>query len=212
MHFSRLSMAILVAIALGVLFTVPSFGQQTSGQISGMVQDQQGAVVAAAQVSLMNQTQGALAGQMPTTAEGTFVFTPLQPGTYTLNVEASGFKKFIKTGIVLNTSDKLGLPPVSLELGSAEEKITVEASAVQLETVSAERSGVVTGNQMVDLALNGRNFTELMKTVAGVLPDSTANVNGQRTDQGNYMVDGATTMDSGNNGFGLYRLNTDAIA
>jgi hypothetical protein len=87
---------------------------------------------------------------------------------------------------------------------------SVEASAVTLQTSSSEHSGVVTGSQVVDLALNGRNYTGLLKTVAGFNGD-TNNSNGRRTDTNNLMMDGVTTLDSGNNGFNLIALNTDAI-
>lgn len=208
------SCRILPRFAAGVLltFALPLFGQQTSGSISGVVQDSQRAVVPGARVTLVNDLQGSVVGDYTTGTDGAFLFTPLQPARYTINVEGAGFKKYVKTGIELSANDKFDLPAIVLEVGTATEQITVEASANRLETVTAERSGLVTGTQMADLALNGRNFTDLMKTIAGVAPDNLASFNGQRTDQANYMVDGATTMDSGNNGFGLYRLNTDAIA
>src|SRR5438552_13786791 len=102
-----------------------------------------------------------------------------------------------------------------LQVGSQAESLTVEAEAVQLETVSAERSGVVTGRQMVDIALNGRNFTGLLKTVPGAPADTgtgTAAFNGQRSNQNNFSVDGQTVLDSGvNQQFG-YRISMDAIA
>src|SRR5262249_59452953 len=91
----------------------------------------------------------------------------------------------------------------------------VEASAVQLETITAERSGVVTGRQMVDIALNGRNFTGLLRTVPGATADAsgtTADINGQRNIQNNYTVDGQTITDIGTNAQNAYRVNVDAIA
>ena len=81
---------------------------------------------------------------------------------------------------------------------------------MQLQTVSAERSGVVTGRQMVDIALNGRNLTGLLKTVAGGNAD-TNNFNGQRTDQMNFTVDGQVVIDSGVNALTVQRINVDAI-
>ena len=213
MSLVRASRAALCLLLGGFMVAgLPLFGQQTSGSISGVVQDSQGAVVPGAKVTVINEIQGAVVMESVTGPEGAFLFTPLQAARYTVNVEFTGFKKYIKTGIELNANDKFALPPAVLEVGAAGEQITVEASATRLETVTAERSGLVTGTQMVDLALNGRNFTDLMKTVAGVASDNLASFNGQRTDQANYMVDGATTMDSGNNGLGNYRLNTDAIA
>jgi hypothetical protein len=187
----------------------------TAGSISGQVQDSQGAVVPNAKVTLINEAQGGgSARELTTGPEGTYVFSPVLPGTYTLTVEAAGFKKYNQAGIVLNASDKLGLAPIALEVGAASESVTIEANAVQLQTVTAERAGVVDSQQIVDIALNGRNFNNLIRTVPGALADGTLSVNGQRTDQGNFTVDGQTVIDTGVNvqtNFG-YRISVDAIA
>src|SRR5206468_10575205 len=113
----------------------------------------------------------------------------------------------------------MGLPAIVLEVGSQAESVTVEAAAVTLETVSAERSGIVTGRQMVDIALNGRNFASLLKLVPGVPADTApsglgvnAYINGQRANQNNFTVDGQTVTDSGVNQQFAYRISMDAIA
>jgi hypothetical protein len=201
--------ALLVALCL--LWLSPAGAQQSSGVITGVIQDGQGAVVPGATVTIINQAQGATFRVLETSAEGMFVVTPVPPGTYTVTVEKAGFKKFTKTDVTVFAQDRVGLPPIRLELGSVGESITVEASSVTLQTVSAERSGVITGNQIVDLASAGRQFTDLLKTVPGFNPD-TNNANGLRTDQNALMVDGISTMDTGNNGTGLMRLNSDLIA
>ena len=202
--------AISVALCGGL------WGQATAGSISGLVQDPQGAVIAGAKVTLTNETQGAAsARQLATSAEGTYVFSPVLPGQYTVDVEAAGFKKFTQSHIVVNVNDRLGLPAINLEVGATGETVNVEANAIQLETVSAERSGLVTGRQMVDIALNGRNYTGLLKTVAGVPADATggdATFNGGRTGQNNYTVDGQNVTDIGVNQQFAYRINVDAIA
>ncbi len=199
----------LVAICL--LCLSPGWAQQSSGVVSGVIQDGQGAVVPGATVTMINQAQGATFRVLESSAEGAFVITPVPPGTYTVTVEKAGFKKYTKTDISVFAQDRVGLPTIRLELGSVGESITVEASSVTLQTVSAERSGVITSSQIVDLASSGRNFTDLLKTVAGFNPD-TNNANGLRTDQNALMVDGISTMDTGNNGTGLMRLNSDLIS
>ncbi len=125
-------------------------------------------------------------------------------------MEVDGFKKNIQSGITLDVNDKLGLPPITLEVGATGEAGTIQADAVALETAAAERSGVVTGRQMVDLALNGRNLTGLLKTVAGDNVD-TNNFNGERTDQMNFTVDGQVVIDSGVNALTVQRIKVDAI-
>ena len=90
----------------------------------------------------------------------------------------------------------------------------MEANAVALETVSAERSGLVNGTQMVELPLNGRNYTSLLQTIPGAAGGfgGNANFNGQSNFQNNYTVDGQTVTDIGVNQQFAYRINVDAIA
>ena len=98
---------------------------------------------------------------------GIYLFSALPGATYTLTADLPGFKKYTQKDVKLFVNDRLGLPPIVLEVGTTAESVTVEAQSVQLQTVSAERSGIVTGRQMVDIALNGRNFTSLLRTVPG---------------------------------------------
>ena len=204
----------LAAMSVAVCGAI--WAQATAGSISGIVQDPQGAVISGAKVTLTNEAQGtASAREVTTSQEGTYLFSPVLPGQYTVTVEASGFKKFTQSHIVMNVNDRLGLPIMTLEVGSTGETVNVEANAIQLETVTAERSGLVTGRQMVDIALNGRNYTGLLKTVPGVPADATggdATFNGGRTGQNNYTVDGQNVTDIGVNQQFAYRINVDAIA
>jgi len=214
----RLRATIAVCLSLFLsLFLLAGMApaQQISGSISGVVQDAQGAVVPGAKVTLVNQTQGATERELNTSPEGRFMFTPLLPATYSVTVEAAGFKKYTKTDMALPAGEQLGLPPIALEVGAATESITVAADAVTLETVSSARSGVVTQNQVADLAMNGRNFGAVMRTIPGVQNDTTgANgqiMGGQRTDQYSFTVDGTTMEDSGCGCF-AFSFTVDAIA
>jgi len=194
-----------------LLCAATASAQQSFGSISGVVQDGQGAVIPNAKVELTNTAQGVVVREVTTSTEGTFVITPLPPATYSLAVEAPGFKKYVNNEIKLFAQDRIGLPPIVLEIGSTGEAVTVEASVAELQTISAERSGVLTGSQMVDLASNTRNFADLLKTVPGFNMD-TNNANGLRTDQNAIAVDGTSVMDVGNNSAGGWRMNSDIIA
>jgi len=111
-----------------------------------------------------------------------------------------------------------------MEIGGTAETVTVEASAVQLQTEDAMRSGVLTGSQTVNLALNGRNYLGLMATVPGIEastfngeiagPGGIGNIyaNGQRGDQNNVELDGIGNMDTGSNGTQHTSMNVDAVA
>ena len=179
------------ALAVCTIAVSAAYAQNIAGSITGSIQDPQGAVIPNAKVTLVNNAQGAgSAREITTSGEGVYLFTPVLPGTYTLTVEVTGFKKYTQSNLTINVNDRLGLAPIALEVGATGESVTVEATAVQLETVTAERSGVVTGRQMVDIALNGRNFTGLLKTVPGANADGTAAFNGQREIQNNYTVEG----------------------
>src|SRR5215469_13372299 len=205
----------MFAFAAWVIGTSALHAQNVTGSISGIVQDAQGAVVPNAKVTLTNSAQGAGSARVVNTnAEGLFVFSPLVAGTYSVEVEMMGFKKFVQSGVILDASDKLGLPPISLEVGATGESVTVEAAAIQLQTLNAERAGVVTGSQVVDIAINGRNYTSLLKTIPGVAADSgtgDVNVNGGRTAQNNFTLDGQNVTDIGVNQQFAYRISMDAI-
>ena len=111
----------LVPVAVFALIGLPStlMAQSTSGSISGIVQDSQGAVIRGAKVTALNQDQNAVNGATATDSAGVFVFTQLPaPATYTLTVEVPGFEKYSQRGIALGASDKRGLAPFVLKVGS----------------------------------------------------------------------------------------------
>ena len=83
----RIHLWFVVALICVLVGGPPVWAQQSSGSISGVVQDSQGAVVPGAKVTLINQAQGGVARELPASAEGTFFFTPIIPGTYTVTVE-----------------------------------------------------------------------------------------------------------------------------
>ena len=217
--FGTFAKKLVYAAAMMLLIYGTTLSAQTvTGSITGVIQDAQGAVVPNAKVTLSNEAQGAASARVENTnAEGVFVFTPLLAGTYTVEVEMMGFKRFVQSKVILDASQRLGLPPMSLEVGAVGESITVEANAIQLETLNAQRNAVVTGTQMVDIAINGRNYTSLLRLVPGVTADNASSAgdvsfNGGRTAQSNYTVDGQDVTDIGVNQQFAYRVSVDSIA
>ena len=90
------------------------------------------------------------------------------PGTYDVTVTAKGFRKFEAAGVVLNVAQKSRVD-VTLQVGTANTEVTVKATtAPQVQTESSELSGTVTGKEISQLQLNGRNFTQLVTLVPGV--------------------------------------------
>jgi Carboxypeptidase regulatory-like domain/TonB-dependent Receptor Plug Domain len=197
---------------------------QTSASLSGTVHDPQGNAVVGAKVILTDPTRN-LVIQTITSGEGTFTFTPIQPSVYTVTVEAPGFKKSLRTGIVVNVADKQSTGLIVLEVGEIGDvvEVTADAAQLQIKTESGEISQVVSGEQVNNLALNGRNFLDLVKITPGVVSFVNAqtagpgglsgfNINGTRANQHNLTIDGTTNVDTGSNGTQHIALALDNIA
>jgi len=197
---------------------------QNSGSITGTVRDATGALVPGAQVIVSDSTKG-ISLKTTTNSEGDYLVAGLPTGTFDLTIIASGFRKFEATGIVLQVSQKARVN-AALQLGPVTSEITVQGSGVaQVETQSSELSGVVTGKEISQIVLNGRNFTQLVTLVPGVsnqtgqdegvvgVAGSVAmSINGGRTEYNNWEMDGGDTMDNGSNGTLNVYPNIDAIA
>ena len=113
--------------------------------------------VANAKVALNNQEQGTTREDVAAT-DGSFVFTQLQPGTYTLSVEATGFKKFEQKNIKVFANDRVGLGDIILSLGQLTETVLVESQVAMVQTASAERAGVLTSRQVMELSEISRSL------------------------------------------------------
>src|SRR5262249_23089863 len=217
--FKRLAPSLFVVLSLALV----ALGQ-TSASLSGTVQDPNGGAVAGAKVIAADPTKNQQI-ETKTSSDGTFSFPILQPGTYTVTVEAQGFKKIVKSGVVLAVADKQSTGIIQLEVGQIGETVQVIADAAQLlvKTESGEQSQVVSGEQVKNLALNGRNYLDLVKLTPGVVsfvnaqtagPGSLSgfNINGTRANEHNLTIDGTTNVDTGSNGTQHIALALDNIA
>ena len=206
-------------LALGMVLATCGFwtasAQQTSASISGVVTDQQDAVIPGAKVILTDTLKSSVREGF-TNEVGRFVFTPLQPSVFDIAIESDGFKRYTQTGIRVFASDRIVLPTINLELGAVAETVTVEGAAIQLQTQGAERSGVLTSNQVLNIAIESRNFFALAATVPGVMMTGTnfgdIYANGMRSNQNNTTVDGITNVDTGSNSGTLFNMNIDMIS
>jgi hypothetical protein len=197
---------------------------QSSGSISGAVKDSKGGMIPGATVTVADRAE-AVSQTAYTGGEGSFVFPQLPPGTYTIIVEMAGFKKIEKSDVVLPVASKVNVGDIVLEVGSVNETITVQAELgqLQIQSDSGERSNLVTNRQLRDIALNGRNVVDMFKTVPGVIAGGTVttstvtnvvggfNINGTRSLQHEYTVDGVTNLNLGNNTGALVSINPDAL-
>ncbi len=203
----------------------PALGQTSQASLTGTVHDPQGAAVPGATVEAINVRTN-LANETITSEVGVFSFSALQPGEYTVEAELTGFKKLIKTGVILNAADRQTTGVFVLEVGGITDTVslTADAAAMQIKITSAEIGEIVTGRHVQELALNGRNVLDLMKIIPGVVntggnyqvagPGGFGNssINGKRANQHNMTIDGSTNVDTGSNGTQHVILNIDAVA
>ena len=160
------SSRVLLGMSLVVLFCAAGWAQDT-GSITGTVTDASGAAVSGANVALTSVEQGTKRSAK-TNSSGEYLFAAVPVGKYDIDVSAQGFKKYQAKGVVLRVAEKARVD-VALAVGAISEQVMVEGTQVaQVETQSSDLSGTVTGNQINGLALNGRNFTQLVTLVPGV--------------------------------------------
>jgi hypothetical protein len=206
---------LLVTAFVGLLAATTSWSQQVSGSISGTVRDAGGAIIPNAKVKLVDVLQNDVR-EGASNNDGIFLFNPLKPSTYTLTIEVSGFKRHEQKEIKVFANDRVTLGDISLQVGSISDSVTVaaEGGEVQLKLAGGEKSGVLTGNQTVNLALLTRDFLQLTRTLPGVVQNGGVGgaVNGNRNNSNNLTVDGVTNIDTGSNGGQLATMNIDMIA
>lgn len=190
-----------------------AFAQTSTTRISGTVLDASGAVVPRATVTLTNDATG-VAERQETTDAGLYSFPSVPAGTYTLKVEAAGFRTAVRGGVVLQVNTPVNLD-VTLEVGAPTESVVVSASAEILQTASATLGNVVEQRAIVNLPLNGRNPLTLLMYERGVTQRSgnTVTVNGARPTANNVTIDGIEANESSysNPTNNVFRLNPDNV-
>jgi Carboxypeptidase regulatory-like domain/TonB-dependent Receptor Plug Domain/TonB dependent receptor len=189
-----------IAFACLFLLAQPQhlFGQVDAGAIDGAVQDSSGASVPNAHVTLLNTDQG-ITLETTTGGNGEYVFSPVRIGHYTLSVTAPGFSTTTQQNLTVTVGQHLNVN-VKLSLGAASQTVQVTAAPPQLQTDEASVGQVVNQRTLNSLPLNGRNFTFLAQSAAGVntpQADTRGNAasgafsaNGLRPAQNNYLLDG----------------------
>src|SRR5258708_9430298 len=218
MKFNRVMLAI---VPLVLTFCAAA---QDTGSITGTIKDPSGAAVPNAAVVVTSPEHG-INRHTVTNSTGEYSASALPGGTYDVIVSAAGFKKFQAKGVVLDLAQKARVD-VTMQVGSISTEVVVEGTNVaQVETQSSDLSGVVTGRQITQLELNGRNFTQLITLVPGVSNQTgqdegtvgvygnvAFSVNGGRTEYNNWELDGGDNMDNGSNETLNVYPTLDAIA
>ena len=167
MNLSKIKLGFAAAFLWG---SVAAYAQISTATVTGIIRDSSGGVVPQAKVSLKNAGT-AVERSTTSNSAGNYLFLNINPGQYTLETNAKGFKssKLAPFTLAVNQTATLDLV---LEVGTLEQTVNVEAAAGQVESSTAELGSVVAEKQVVDLPLNGRNFTQLLSLSAGVAPVS----------------------------------------
>jgi Carboxypeptidase regulatory-like domain/TonB-dependent Receptor Plug Domain len=197
---------------------------QQSSAINGAVTDPSGAAIQNANVTLANIAQGTRINVL-TNADGEYSIPGLEAGTYNLEITAVGFEKFEATGIVVRVSRKERVD-AQLTIGATASEVKVSGSDMGVvQTESPEISFTITGKQITQLVLNGRNFSQLVTLSPGVVNQTGQDegetgvagsveysMNGGRPQYNNWELDGASIMDNGSNTTLNVYPSVDAIA
>jgi len=163
----RSAFAAVLFVVTASAWTAPVAAQVTTGTIVGTVSDPNG-VVPGATVVIHEVNQGTSA-TFVTDATGSYTAPFLTPGTYRIEINVSGFKKWVRDGVILQVNQRARVD-AALEVGRLEETTTVVASAPLLRTDSSEVGTVIEERAIKELPLNGRNFATLVYLTPGITP------------------------------------------
>ncbi|MGA2592700.1 MAG: carboxypeptidase regulatory-like domain-containing protein, partial [Bryobacteraceae bacterium] len=214
----------IAVLLTSCLFLCAAAFAQNSASITGTVRDATGAIVSGAEVVVSNPEK-AITLKTTTNTDGDYLVAGLTAGAYNLSITQKGFKTYDATGIILRVGQKARVD-ATLEVGAVTTEVAVQGTSVaQVETQSSEVSGVVTQKEISQLILNGRNFTQLVTLVPGVSNQTgqdegtvgvngnvSMSINGGRTENNNWEIDGGDNMDNGSNQTLNVYPNIDAIA
>jgi hypothetical protein len=220
----------VVAVLAALLCWLPAGAAyaQAVGSVAGVVRDESGAVLPGVSIEATNTATGQVR-TVVTGADGYYSIPQLQPGLYTIKATLSGFRPAVREGANVSVGDTTRVD-IKMAIGSVEESVTVSGEAPLIETSHATLGITIDQQKVVELPLNGRNFTQLGTLIPGVVAppanlggqvgDATPggfgattagfNVNGMRNQSNSFLLDGTTNNDTFNTGF-VMRPPPDAI-
>jgi hypothetical protein len=168
-------LVLVLSLIACVMVTTPYLHAQATATLTGSVTDAAGALIVGAAVTATNTTTQDVR-QVQTNNNGLFAFANLLPSTYTVKVVSPGFSPIEVTGIELHGGDSIKLAAIALAVGAVTDKVTIEASSQLMTTESGLRSMLLSYQDIQDLALEGRDTSELLKTLPGVVTMTSGNV------------------------------------
>lgn len=222
-HWSGSTRLAVVVMALSLTMFVNLLAAQgIFGRISGTVTDSQGGAVAGAKISIVSEDTK-LTRITTTDANGFYVASDLPVGSYSVTAEQAGFKSVKSTGNDLVAGTRMTVA-LTLPVGDVFQKVEVVAVAESVNTSSGELARSIDSNQVKDVALNGRNYMQLLSLIPGVaiqtddelnlttsLATNNQSVNGNRNDSNSLSVDGGFNLDSGSNSSQVNNVGIDFI-
>ena len=203
---SSYSIRLVILSLIAFAFAAGAFGQGgATGAITGTVQDPSGAVVANAEVRITNQDTNVLERTVTTGADGTFTAPLLPVGTYTVSIQSAGFAQASLPGIVVRVTETTRMI-AKLSTKSVQQKIEVEAEVQTVDTSDATTGQAIDSNTIRALPLATQNFQQLLTLSTGAQSELNAaaqlgrgqvriQVNGQREDNNNYLIEGISATD-----------------
>jgi hypothetical protein len=213
----------LACLGITLFAALGAVAQQITGNIHGTITDPTGAVVDSALVTAKHVETG-LARSASADQSGNYLLVELPVGHYRLEVVAKGFRKYMQEGISLDVNETATIP-IHLQLGSETQQVEVNADASLVESTTTSLGQTVMEREILDLPLDGRNFSQLGTLQPGVVPltpglleaggpareNQAYAVDGQRPESNNFLIDGADNASSVDGGFVL-KPPIDAIA
>jgi len=209
-------------LVIGCVLSVSvALAQSNVGQIAGKVFDPSGAVVPQSQITLREAGTG-FTRTTTSDAAGYYIFPALPAGVYDLRAEAVGFRALERKGIVLDAASRR-VVDLTLEVGPVSEAVSVTAAVEQVQLSSGEVARLISDRQLSNLALNGRNYAQLLRLIPGAvattvdpfnlgLSTTGQRINGIRSNSIYFLMDGVDNMDNGGNSNAIVNPNLDAIA
>jgi hypothetical protein len=199
-------------VAAMFLLAPMALAQVTTGSVTGRVTDSSGSVIPGVSVVLISEVHGNRIAPVKTNKEGDYVFPDITADTYTVEASAPSFKTSRVTGILVTGGDHVGVPPITLEVGGTTETVTVQAEATAVQTQSGERSAAIEQVAIESMPIAHSNFAGAILFAPGVQLNSGGYYSriGDTNNESNFMMNGVSAMDTGNNGQ-MLSLNIESI-
>lgn len=167
--FSRAAWVVLIAAASIIGFPGVSHAQRFTGELSGTVVDETGAVLPAASVTLTNESSGD-ARKSVTNADGFFAFAAVPAGTYTVNIQMTGFQTTEMKNVALRGGDSRSLRTIRLAVGGVTEAVAVTAETPIVPLDSGEKSATLVAEQIENIPIVSSSAAELLRILPGMTP------------------------------------------